>query len=245
MGSQRTSACLALSNFRLLVLCGLRLPDDDDHVSLRSSSSLSLSAAAAEPEDVLEPQTPQAQRIRLRQGADMSCCIPLGLLRSVELSGAGHVQSGLSSKGDRKATTDTLSIIVRCKDVRSLVLHFSDNLHAAQLGRARVLYQRLEHILANAADQPAAFLYGARGRRRDWHRYQPVKEFRRQGVFDDEEHEQVRQATLSKWCRTPLNSNYNLCSTYPRVLFVPRAAESLAEVGACWPFSSEPPLSHV
>ncbi|XP_018607730.2 myotubularin-like isoform X1 [Scleropages formosus] len=124
--------------------------------------------------------------------------VPLGVISRVEKMG------GASSRGENSYGLD-----ITCKDMRNLRFALKQEGHSRR-DIFDILFRYafpLSHGL-----QLFAFLSQEKYQENGWTVYNPVQEFRRQGLPNDQ------------WRITFLNNNYELCDTYPTILVVPYSA---------------------
>ncbi|EDQ89407.1 uncharacterized protein MONBRDRAFT_8319 [Monosiga brevicollis MX1] len=140
-----------------------------------------------------------------------------------------------TKRQERQAQSTTVVVTITCRDARTVRIAFPGAtgsayvqsqpfmLHAidawSTLGMAQTLAARIEHLIANCTSHRAADMYGGGGRPEDWSRYDPMAEMRRQGLVFEED---VFSGSLSAWMKSDLNRDYELCPTYPPILFLPR-----------------------
>ncbi|XP_036380102.1 myotubularin-like isoform X1 [Megalops cyprinoides] len=121
--------------------------------------------------------------------------VPLGTISRVEKMG------GASSRGENSYGLD-----ITCKDMRNLRFALKQEGHSRR-DIFDILFRHafpLSHGL-----QLFAFLSQEKFEENGWNVYNPMQEFRRQGLPND------------SWRITFLNENYELCDTYPALLAVP------------------------
>nr|XP_023697469.1 myotubularin-like [Paramormyrops kingsleyae] len=124
--------------------------------------------------------------------------VPLGAISRVEKMG------GASSRGENSYGLD-----ITCKDMRNLRFALKQEGHSRR-DIFDILFRYafpLSHGL-----QLFAFLSQEKFPENGWNVYNPMQEFRRQGLPNDQ------------WRVTFLNSTYELCDTYPSILVVPYTA---------------------
>ncbi|XP_073654870.1 phosphatidylinositol-3-phosphate phosphatase MTMR1 isoform X5 [Tursiops truncatus] len=133
--------------------------------------------------------------------------VPLGVISRVE-------KIGVQSHGD-----NSCGIEIMCKDMRNLRLAYKqeeqsklgifDNLnkHAFPLSNGQTLF---------------AFNYKEKFPVNGWKIYDPVSEYKRQGLPNE------------SWKISKVNSNYELCDTYPAIIVVPTSVkdDDLSKVAA-------------
>lgn len=133
--------------------------------------------------------------------------VPLGVISRVE-------KIGVQSHGD-----NSCGIEIVCKDMRNLRLAYKQeeqsklgifenlNKHAFPLSNGQILF---------------AFNYKEKFPTNGWKVYDPVAEYKRQGLPNE------------SWKISKINSNYELCDTYPAVIVVPTSVkdDDLSKVAA-------------
>ncbi|KAJ8405817.1 hypothetical protein AAFF_G00312540 [Aldrovandia affinis] len=125
----------------------------------------------------------------------VSLDVPLGTISRVEKVG------GASSRGENSYGLDII-----CKDMRNLRFALKQEGHSRR-DIFEILFRYafpLSHGL-----QLFAFLSQEKFQENGWSVYDPMQEFRRQGLPND------------RWRITFLNRSYELCDTYPTILTVP------------------------
>ncbi|KAJ8348519.1 hypothetical protein SKAU_G00271080 [Synaphobranchus kaupii] len=134
--------------------------------------------------------------------------VPLGTISRVEKMG------GASSRGENSYGLD-----ITCKDMRNLRFALKQEGH-----RRRDIFELLfRHAFPlSFGEQLFAFHSKEKFQENGWTVYEPLQEFRRQGLPND------------RWRITLLNKQYELCDTYPTILVVPFKAsdEDLRKVAA-------------
>ncbi|XP_051506911.1 myotubularin-like isoform X3 [Myxocyprinus asiaticus] len=124
--------------------------------------------------------------------------IPLGVISRVEKMG------GATSRGENSYGLD-----ITCKDMRNLRFALKQEGHSRR-DIFDILFKYafpLSHGM-----QLFAFLSQEKYEENGWNVYEPMEEYRRQGLPNNE------------WRVTFINMNYELCDTYPTVLVVPYKA---------------------
>lgn len=133
--------------------------------------------------------------------------VPLGVVSRIEKVGYA------SSRGE-----NAYGIELFCKDLRSLKFAHKQENHSR-----RDIFDKL-HKLAFPLSHSLplfAFEYGGHFAANGWAVYDPLAEYRRQGL------------PTESWRISRANENYQLCDTYPAILVVPSAADdSLLEAVA-------------
>uniref|UniRef100_L7M0Y8 phosphatidylinositol-3,5-bisphosphate 3-phosphatase n=1 Tax=Rhipicephalus pulchellus TaxID=72859 RepID=L7M0Y8_RHIPC len=133
--------------------------------------------------------------------------VPLGVVSRIEKVGYA------SSRGE-----NAYGIELFCKDLRSLKFAHKQENHSR-----RDIFDKLHKLafpLSNSLPL-FAFEYGGRFTVNGWAVYDPLAEYRRQGL------------PTESWRLSRANENYQLCDTYPAILVVPAAADdSLLEAVA-------------
>ncbi|KAL3242905.1 hypothetical protein MRX96_020919 [Rhipicephalus microplus] len=133
--------------------------------------------------------------------------VPLGVVSRIEKVGYA------SSRGE-----NAYGIELFCKDLRSLKFAHKQENHSR-----RDIFDKLHKLafpLSNSLPL-FAFEYGGRFTVNGWAVYDPLAEYRRQGL------------PTESWRLSRANENYQLCDTYPAILAVPAAADdSLLEAVA-------------
>ncbi|KAK1169498.1 myotubularin-related protein 2 isoform X1 [Acipenser oxyrinchus oxyrinchus] len=119
--------------------------------------------------------------------------IPLGVISRIEKIG------GASSRGE-------VSYGLVCKDVRNL--RFA---HKQEGDARRSIFENLMKFAFPVSNnlQMFAFEYGQIFPGNGWKVYDPIAEYKRQGLLNE------------SWRVTKINDHYELCDTYPAVLVVP------------------------
>ncbi|KAG9338928.1 hypothetical protein JZ751_024318 [Albula glossodonta] len=138
----------------------------------------------------------------------VSLNVPLGTISRVEKMG------GASSRGE-----NSYGLEITCKDMRNLRFALKQEGHSRR-DIFEILFRHafpLSHGM-----QLFAFLSHEKFQENGWSVYDPVQEFRRQGLPDD------------RWRISFINQGYELCDTYPTILVVPYKAsdEDLRRVAA-------------
>ncbi|KAL3242906.1 hypothetical protein MRX96_020919 [Rhipicephalus microplus] len=135
--------------------------------------------------------------------------VPLGVVSRIEKVGYA------SSRGE-----NAYGIELFCKDLRSLKFAHKQENHSR-----RDIFDKLHKLafpLSNSLPL-FAFEYGGRFTVNGWAVYDPLAEYRRQGL------------PTESWRLSRANENYQLCDTYPAILAVPAAADdSLLEAVLSW-----------
>lgn len=133
--------------------------------------------------------------------------VPLGVVSRIEKVGYA------SSRGE-----NAYGIELFCKDLRSLKFAHKQENHSR-----RDIFDKLHKLafpLSNSLPL-FAFEYGGHFAANGWAVYDPLAEYRRQGL------------PTESWRVSRANENYQLCDTYPAILVVPSAADdSLLEAVA-------------
>ncbi|KAG5844083.1 myotubularin-like [Anguilla anguilla] len=147
--------------------------------------------------------------------------VPLGTISRVEKMG------GASSRGENSYGLD-----ITCKDMRNLRFALKQEGHSRR--DIFDILSRLAFPLSNGM-QLFAFLSQEKFHENGWTVYEPMQEFRRQGLPND------------RWRITFLNQSYELCDTYPTILAVPSKAseEDLRKVASFRSRSRIPVLSWI
>ncbi|XP_064205433.1 myotubularin-like [Anguilla rostrata] len=147
--------------------------------------------------------------------------VPLGTISRVEKMG------GASSRGENSYGLD-----ITCKDMRNLRFALKQEGHSRR--DIFDILSRLAFPLSNSM-QLFAFLSQEKFHENGWTVYEPMQEFRRQGLPND------------RWRITFLNQSYELCDTYPTILAVPSKAseEDLRKVASFRSRSRIPVLSWI
>ncbi|TKR93014.1 hypothetical protein L596_007549 [Steinernema carpocapsae] len=130
--------------------------------------------------------------------------IPLGFISKVEKIGHSNVSRGENAYG----------IELTCKDMRNIRFTSPQANHSR-----RALFDVLQKNAFPLSNKLPLFatLYTAVYRKNGWDLYDPVKEFRRMGVPNEE------------WVFTKINERYEFADTYPSVLVVPAAAQKAGD----------------
>ncbi|XP_032186948.1 myotubularin-related protein 1 isoform X9 [Mustela erminea] len=133
--------------------------------------------------------------------------VPLGVISRVEKIGA-------QSHGD-----NSCGIEIVCKDMRNLRLAYKQE-EQSKLGIFENL-NKLAFPLSNGQTL-FAFSYKEKFPMNGWKVYDPVSEYKRQGLPNE------------SWKISKVNSNYELCDTYPAVIVVPTSVkdDDLSKVAA-------------
>uniref|UniRef100_A0A452RTR7 phosphatidylinositol-3,5-bisphosphate 3-phosphatase n=1 Tax=Ursus americanus TaxID=9643 RepID=A0A452RTR7_URSAM len=133
--------------------------------------------------------------------------VPLGVISRVEKIGA-------QSHGD-----NSCGIEIVCKDMRNLRLAYKQE-EQSKLGIFENL-NKLAFPLSNGQTL-FAFNYKEKFPMNGWKVYDPVSEYKRQGLPNE------------SWKISKVNSNYELCDTYPAVIVVPTSVkdDDLSKVSA-------------
>ncbi|EPY73059.1 myotubularin-related protein 1-like protein, partial [Camelus ferus] len=133
--------------------------------------------------------------------------VPLGVISRVEKIGA-------QSHGD-----NSCGIEIVCKDMRNLRLAYKQE-EQSKLG----IFENLsKHAFPLSNGQTLfAFSYKEKFPVNGWKVYDPVSEYKRQGLPNE------------SWKISKVNSNYELCDTYPAVIVVPTSVkdDDLSKVAA-------------
>ncbi|XP_050039962.2 phosphatidylinositol-3,5-bisphosphate 3-phosphatase MTMR2 isoform X1 [Dermacentor andersoni] len=133
--------------------------------------------------------------------------VPLGVVSRIEKVGYA------SSRGE-----NAYGIELFCKDLRSLKFAHKQENHSR-----RDIFDKLHKLAFPLSNNLPlfAFEYGGRYSVNGWAVYDPLAEYRRQGL------------PTESWRLSRANENYQLCDTYPAILAVPAAADdSLLEAVA-------------
>jgi hypothetical protein len=231
--SQRAVADVILTDFRLVLMCGV--PHDHDLVDDVSGDD------AAYPDgdgafglDTTKRTATAQPRTRLQIGSDhdLSTYVPLGMVMEVTLrtpkSGriARRTMTGDADGSSSTVTSEVLptrfmQLVVRCRDFRTLTLTFTGGGRDCGLeSRISALHLRLVHLIDNTHTQPAALHLRCMSVRH-WQLYDAVSEFKRQGAIDDG----VQDGKMSSWRQCNVNEDFEVCPTYPRVWLVPRCLD--------------------
>ncbi|KAJ8276162.1 hypothetical protein COCON_G00079140 [Conger conger] len=124
--------------------------------------------------------------------------VPLGTISRVEKMG------GASSRGENSYGLD-----ITCKDMRNLRFALKQEGHS----RRDIFEILFRHAFPLSHGMPLfAFQSQEKFQVNGWNVYEPVQEFRRQGLPND------------RWRITFANEHYDLCDTYPNILAVPSKA---------------------
>lgn len=133
--------------------------------------------------------------------------VPLGVISRVEKIGA-------QSHGD-----NSCGIEIVCKDMRNLRLAYKQE-EQSKLG----IFENLnKHAFPLSNGQTLfAFNYKEKFPTNGWKVYDPVSEYKRQGLPNE------------SWKISKVNSNYELCDTYPAIIVVPTSVkdDDLSKVSA-------------
>ncbi|XP_055419427.1 myotubularin-related protein 1 isoform X5 [Bubalus kerabau] len=133
--------------------------------------------------------------------------VPLGVISRVEKIGA-------QSHGD-----NSCGIEIVCKDMRNLRLAYKQE-EQSKLG----IFENLnKHAFPLSNGQTLfAFNYKEKFPVNGWKVYDPVSEYKRQGLPNE------------SWKMSKVNSNYELCDTYPAIIVVPTSVkdDDLSKVAA-------------
>ncbi|XP_057351767.1 myotubularin-related protein 1 isoform X10 [Manis pentadactyla] len=133
--------------------------------------------------------------------------VPLGVISRVEKIGA-------QSHGD-----NSCGIEIVCKDMRNLRLAYKQE-EQSKLG----IFENLnKHAFPLSNGQTLfAFNYKEKFPTNGWKVYDPVSEYKRQGLPNE------------SWKISKVNSNYELCDTYPAIIVVPTSVkdDDLSKVAA-------------
>ncbi|XP_048039980.1 myotubularin isoform X2 [Megalobrama amblycephala] len=124
--------------------------------------------------------------------------VPLGVISRVEKMG------GATSRGE-----NSYGLEITCKDMRNLRFALKQEGHSRR-DIFEILFKYafpLSHGM-----QLFAFLSQEKYEENGWNVYEPMEEYRRQGLPN------------SEWRVTFINKNYELCDTYPTILVVPYKA---------------------
>ncbi|XP_073497317.1 myotubularin isoform X1 [Phyllobates terribilis] len=121
--------------------------------------------------------------------------VPLGVIARIEKMG------GASSRGENSYGLD-----ITCKDMRNLRFALKQETHS----RKQIFEDLTKHAFPlSHGSQLFAFVSEERFPTNGWDLYDPVKEFYRQGLPND------------NWRLTFMNQKYEFCDTYPPLLIVP------------------------
>ncbi|XP_007891243.1 myotubularin isoform X2 [Callorhinchus milii] len=134
---------------------------------------------------------------RIELDPTMTLDVPLGVISRVEKIG------GQSSRGE-----NSYGLEITCKDMRNLRFALK------QEGRSRK--SMFENLTKHAFPISSGLQFFAFENREQyyedgWKVYEPIDEFKRQGLFKEK----------CKWKITNINQKYELCDTYPPFLVVP------------------------
>ncbi|XP_032474964.1 myotubularin-related protein 1 isoform X1 [Phocoena sinus] len=133
--------------------------------------------------------------------------VPLGVISRVE-------KIGVQSHGD-----NSCGIEIMCKDMRNLRLAYKQE-EQSKLG----IFENLnKHAFPLSNGQTLfAFNYKEKFPVNGWKIYDPVSEYKRQGLPNE------------SWKISKVNSNYELCDTYPAIIVVPTSVkdDDLSKVAA-------------
>lgn len=145
--------------------------------------------------------------------------VPLGVVSRIEKVGYA------SSRGE-----NSYGIELFCKDLRNLKFAHKQENHSR-----RDIFDKLHKFafpLSNGLPL-FAFEYGGRFSANGWAVYDPVSEYRRQGL------------PTESWRISRVNEGYRLCDTYPALLAVPAAADdNLLEAVASFRSRGRIPVSY-
>ncbi|KAM4020798.1 myotubularin isoform 4-T5 [Anomaloglossus baeobatrachus] len=121
--------------------------------------------------------------------------VPLGVIARIEKMG------GASSRGENSYGLD-----ITCKDMRNLRFALKQETHS----RKQIFEDLTKHAFPlSHGSQLFAFVSEERFPTNGWELYDPVKEFYRQNLPND------------NWRLTFMNQKYEFCDTYPPLLIVP------------------------
>ncbi|XP_069603152.1 myotubularin isoform X1 [Ranitomeya imitator] len=121
--------------------------------------------------------------------------VPLGVIARIEKMG------GATSRGENSYGLD-----ITCKDMRNLRFALKQETHS----RKQIFEDLTKHAFPlSHGSQLFAFVSEERFPTNGWDLYDPVKEFYRQGLPND------------NWRLTFMNQKYEFCDTYPPLLIVP------------------------
>ncbi|XP_077141347.1 myotubularin isoform X2 [Ranitomeya variabilis] len=121
--------------------------------------------------------------------------VPLGVIARIEKMG------GATSRGENSYGLD-----ITCKDMRNLRFALKQETHS----RKQIFEDLTKHAFPlSHGSQLFAFVSEERFPMNGWDLYDPVKEFYRQGLPND------------NWRLTFMNQKYEFCDTYPPLLIVP------------------------
>uniref|UniRef100_A0A8B9K4R1 Myotubularin n=1 Tax=Astyanax mexicanus TaxID=7994 RepID=A0A8B9K4R1_ASTMX len=121
--------------------------------------------------------------------------VPLGNISRIEKMG------GASSRGENSYGLD-----ITCKDMRNLRFALKQEGHS----RRDLFGEIFKYAFPLSHGQPLfAFLSQEKFEENGWNVYKPMDEYRRQGLPNE------------RWRISFINSNYELCDTYPTILVVP------------------------
>ncbi|KAM6427367.1 phosphatidylinositol-3-phosphate phosphatase MTMR1 isoform 1-T1 [Liasis olivaceus] len=132
--------------------------------------------------------------------------VPLGVINRVE-------KIGVQSHGD-----NSCGIEIVCKDMRNLRLAYKQEEH-----RLEIFQNLITRAFPLSHELPFfAFSYKEKFPTNGWKVYDPVAEYKRQGLPNE------------SWKISKINSTYEFCDTYPSVLVVPTSVkdEDLSRVAA-------------
>uniref|UniRef100_A0A8C5WDU7 Myotubularin n=1 Tax=Leptobrachium leishanense TaxID=445787 RepID=A0A8C5WDU7_9ANUR len=121
--------------------------------------------------------------------------VPLGVIARIEKMG------GASSRGENSYGLD-----ITCKDMRNLRFALKQEVHS----RKQIFEDLTKYAFPLSHNLPLfAFQNEEKFPENGWSVYDPINEFRRQGLPSEQ------------WRVTFINKNYELCDTYPQFLVVP------------------------
>ncbi|XP_005991906.1 myotubularin-related protein 1 isoform X1 [Latimeria chalumnae] len=133
--------------------------------------------------------------------------VPLGVISRVE-------KIGVQSHGENNC-----GIEIVCKDMRNLRFAYKQE----EQSRLEIFENLTKHAFPLSSGLPLfAYNYKEKFSVEGWKVYDPVTEYKRQGVPNE------------SWKITKLNSSYELCDTYPAILVVPTSVkdDDLTKVAA-------------
>uniref|UniRef100_A0A8C9FE12 phosphatidylinositol-3,5-bisphosphate 3-phosphatase n=1 Tax=Pavo cristatus TaxID=9049 RepID=A0A8C9FE12_PAVCR len=133
--------------------------------------------------------------------------VPLGVISRVE-------KIGVQSHGD-----NSCGIEIVCKDMRNLRLAYKQE----EQNRLEIFENIVTHAFPVSNGLPLfAFSYKEKFAVNGWKVYDPMSEYKRQGLPNE------------SWKISKINSTYELCDTYPAVLVVPTSVkdDDLSKVAA-------------
>ncbi|XP_061454923.1 myotubularin-related protein 1 isoform X8 [Rhineura floridana] len=132
--------------------------------------------------------------------------VPLGVMNRVE-------KIGVQSHGD-----NSCGIEIVCKDMRNLRLAYKQEEH-----RLEIFQNLITRAFPLSHELPLfAFIYKEKFPVNGWKVYDPITEYKRQGLPNE------------SWKISKINSTYEFCDTYPAVLVVPTSVkeDDLSRVAA-------------